>query len=604
MRRALLTILALAVTIGATAGTAQAVVVDDAGTFVGAALVPGGSASLGAAGLSLPHANVSRCDPWLTADLSLLPQIGLCWHGGPVLHAYETFALTWDQTRTYWAGTRDYVEQFLKDVADGSGTLTSPYAVTSQYVDSPTGRAMNQSKYGGACIDYGDPGGYTCQFGNTTGTGVGHNYPTPSACAASITTPCLTDADVRAEVAADVTSTQLTTHLASGYQPLVVLLTPPNIRVCVDANGMLCSADGKPPAPNTTQFCSYHSFISIGPLVVPYVVQPWTVGPACDESGLPALGAAPTAEQQATDAGTRIVSPLSQSEIATIVNPQLNGWFAEDHSEIDDNGGCEAAGVTYDKAAVGNGSQNPYYLAPEFSNAGVIDTDPGVPACAHGVVLKPAFVVPSAVGVDQEVQLDGSTTNASLIVPKLSYSWDFGDGTTAIGPSVVHTYAYGGTYAVKLTVTDRGGYTASITQNVTVLGPTQPGTTQGGKKHHHKVSGLQAHMQLMPQGLRDVLRHGVATRVTSNRRATGIVTLSIPRGVARRAHIHAGRGAAVVVGRGTVSQITAGTVSLHLHLSRAVAGKLEHLRHVALTVRLALVASGGDHLTIDAAGRY
>ena len=59
-----------------------------------------------------------------------------------------------------------------------------------------------------------------------------------------------------------------------------------------------------------------------------------------------------------------------------------------------------------------------------------------------------------------------------------------------------------------------------------------------------------------------------------------------------------------MIGRGTVSRIKNGTVNLHLRLSRVTAAKLKHLGHVTLTLRLALVAAGGVHLTIDAAGRY
>ena len=58
-----------------------------------------------------------------------------CDSANAVMHGNETFAITWDPRRWDWATTRDYVEQYLRDVADGSGTFTSPYAVTSQYSD-------------------------------------------------------------------------------------------------------------------------------------------------------------------------------------------------------------------------------------------------------------------------------------------------------------------------------------------------------------------------------------------------------------------------------------------------------------------------------------
>jgi PKD repeat protein len=49
-----------------------------------------------------------------------------------------------------------------------------------------------------------------------------------------------------------------------------------------------------------------------------------------------------------------------------------------------------------------------------------------------------------------------------------SYAWDFGDGTTGTGVTPSHTYTAGGTYTVKLTVTDNQGATGVSTSTVTV----------------------------------------------------------------------------------------------------------------------------------------
>jgi len=49
-----------------------------------------------------------------------------------------------------------------------------------------------------------------------------------------------------------------------------------------------------------------------------------------------------------------------------------------------------------------------------------------------------------------------------------SYEWDLGDGTTATGETVAHTYGSEGSYSVTLTVTDDEGATGTTTTDVSV----------------------------------------------------------------------------------------------------------------------------------------
>jgi PKD repeat protein len=51
------------------------------------------------------------------------------------------------------------------------------------------------------------------------------------------------------------------------------------------------------------------------------------------------------------------------------------------------------------------------------------------------------------------------------------YAWNFGDGQTGTGATPSHTYGAGGTYQVRLTVTDNLGATAVVTNAVTVTAP-------------------------------------------------------------------------------------------------------------------------------------
>jgi hypothetical protein len=617
----------------ATSG-AQAVVVDmtpsvigqssvaynssDQSGYYGVALVPGTRAHLLTAGIPTVTSGGTCTDPALTSDLGgpTVPAIGLCFRGGPVMHSNETFDLAWDPLRRDWASTRYYVEQFLQDVANGSGTLTSPYADTSQYTDS-SGRAAYASLYGGGCIDYGSRGGATCQLGNAGGTGAGNDYPA-NGCPVTGTNQffedlsgafgpapndiCLTDAQLSGELATMIAQEGLVGRTQPGYSPMLVLMTPPGIVVCLDAAGRLCSANGT----STAQFCSYHSHVNVGGTEFAYVVQPWTASwsqpTGCVEPDAPTIPANVSAPALATGVGAQLVGSLSQGQIASIVNPSLSGWSALDGSEINDNG-CKPLSNSLDSVTVGTSAQNPYFLQREFNNAGVIESDPNALACTPIVDLVPTFIAPSAVNMGDVVEFDGSKTNSSLMVPNAGYVWNFGDGTpTSIGPSVVHTYSAGGSYSVKLTVTDRGANVASLSQTVKVLGPPAP--VPPPPPPTPKSAGWQAHLQLMPEGLRSVLRAGLALRVDSNQAANGFVTISITRGAARRAHIAARGGATVVVGRGTVSGVVNGTVTLHLRLSRGMATKIQRLRHVTLTVRLTLAAAGGAHMAIDAAGRY
>ena len=710
----------------AVVASAQAVVVSDGNTEAGVSIVPNSRDASLPGSFPAVTAGGSCNDPWLASDLGgpLLPNGALCYRGGAVIHKNETFALTWDQQRSYWSQTRGYVEQFLRDVAQSSGSLASPFAVTTQYNDSG-GRASDSSIFGGGCIDYGVTGGSDCEYGSPTGSG--HDFPA-NGCPVtgdSFVTPsevvmnnvCLTDAQLQDEVSTMVSQTGILSRTQPGYTPLVTLLVPPRVKTCLDAAGTLCAVNGNltPPPPSPTSantstgkipagtyqvvvtyqlsgggesapssegsvttvsnnsqnstitipspptapgatgwnayvtqangtrytlqggggtslgtdlvldtlttggalpptdmaFCSYHSQVNVGGTEVAYVVQPWSAGTGCDEPDAPTIPPYPTVQQMAVGVGQRLVSPLSQAEMAAITNPGLNGWAGQDGTEIEDNEGCVPVGHQLDSVTLGSSSQNPYYLQRESNNAAVLEFDPVTYfGCAPQVDLIPEFVVPSAVDEGDVIQFDGSTTDSTLIVPRANYQWNFGDGTTATGPSIVHSYSKGGNYNVTLTVTDRGGNTQTIVQAIQVLGadgqtvPPGGSSSGGGGSGSGSGNGLNVHLQLLPQSLKTVLRNGILVRVTSNRPANGIATVTITRRSAKKAGIKVGHASAVRIGLGTVSTIKNGTVTLRLHLSKAMAKKLSHLHHVAMTIRLALVASGNDHFAVDAAGKY
>jgi len=70
--------------------------------------------------------------------------------------------------------------------------------------------------------------------------------------------------------------------------------------------------------------------------------------------------------------------------------------------------------------------------------------------------------------VGQEVTFDASSSSdpdGHIVL----YEWDFGDGVKDYGMIVTHAFTTGGTYEVRLEVTDDDGATASITKEIEVL---------------------------------------------------------------------------------------------------------------------------------------
>ena len=89
-------------------------------------------------------------------------------------------------------------------------------------------------------------------------------------------------------------------------------------------------------------------------------------------------------------------------------------------------------------------------------------------------VLTVANVAPTFVSVPPDQAIDeGQLLSLTALATDpgaelLTYSWNFGDGTTAVGSAVSHAYADNGIYTVALTVTDPDGGSDSHSFNVTV----------------------------------------------------------------------------------------------------------------------------------------
>jgi hypothetical protein len=95
-------------------------------------------------------------------------------------------------------------------------------------------------------------------------------------------------------------------------------------------------------------------------------------------------------------------------------------------------------------------------------------TPPGVIVPVDG--LTPRFTMSPAGGLtdNMPVMFDASTSTSAANNPIVSCSWNFGDGSSATGYQVSHSYSSPGTYTVRLTVTDGYGRSASTAQIVVI----------------------------------------------------------------------------------------------------------------------------------------
>ncbi|MBM3311310.1 MAG: PKD domain-containing protein [Candidatus Aminicenantes bacterium] len=133
---------------------------------------------------------------------------------------------------------------------------------------------------------------------------------------------------------------------------------------------------------------------------------------------------------------------------------------------IPGSNGCTFADAALDGAGksyiVWDASGEVYY----FSGAGGV-VIPNLAPVANFAFSPTTGLAPLTVAFDASASYDPDGTIAQ-------YDWIFGDGDTAAGRTVSHVFQKKGTYAVKLTVVDDRGKSASAVKTVEVLGLEPP----------------------------------------------------------------------------------------------------------------------------------
>jgi gliding motility-associated-like protein len=120
--------------------------------------------------------------------------------------------------------------------------------------------------------------------------------------------------------------------------------------------------------------------------------------------------------------------------------------------------------------------QNPSttYTAPGNYPVTLTVTGPGGTATKTANVIvydKPtaSFVATSPLAGCTPHNVQFNSTVVANSPGTVTYSWDFGDGTTGTGANPTHTYTTAGTYSVLLTVTNGAGCVQTVLQNAYII---------------------------------------------------------------------------------------------------------------------------------------
>jgi PKD repeat protein len=527
-------------------------------------------------------------------------EASLGYQGGPVVHSDSIYAVYWDPPLTYPRSAQLEINGFLRGFASEAGDLTNGFAAITQYGDS-TAKVSGQSTFSGAYTDV-DP------------------YPATNNCSEE-GNPCITDAQIRAELTSFISSNGLPSGLnpRAGATPIYLVLLPPGVTVCTTGagEGVHCSD-----AAASQRLCSYHSYIpenpSAGLGTILYATQPWTPITGCQDG----TGTLEEPNDQSADV---IVNGVASEQLDTITDPLLTGWHdtGANTDEVTDK--CRddfqtvnttlGSGKEYDEVIGGV----PYYLNDAFSQAGLFDpVAPG--GCISEAPLEVDFTYPTAVTTEVPVTFNASESLATLGIA--DYRWSFGDGTSSevncgsntptggFSPlecdgasglaatnsiaSVVHRYTRPGTYKVKLTITDDGGHVASATEEVTVTGNAAASTSDTSSTVGKAAAKPVVGATILSRWLPNVLRSGLEVRYSVNERVAGYFQVLLSRALADRLGVTgppaqglpSGSPAAKVIATALLVTTKGGGSVLHIRLSSRTGARLRRVGRLPVTLRL------------------
>ena len=348
----------------------------------------------------------------------------LPYNGGRVLHSNRAHPIFWEPAGsglTFDPGYESLIETFLIDVAADSHKTTNVYSLSGQYTDG-SGPAAYDSTYVGAVVDT-DP----LPANGCTEPPTGPGW-----------TVCLTDSQLKSEIEHVVAADNLPTTNRDVY----FIITPDGFGSCTDTGSSSCALGG-----SENGYCGYHSETPNG---IVYAVIPYNAVPGHCQSNNPRPNSS-TADPT--------ISTISHEHNEMVTDPDGNAWIDARGEEDGDlcltKFGPTLAGAGGMSSAGGDGSRwneaihgGHFFLQEEWS-----DADGGCEPRA-----KPDAVSFGQARAPRQVRLvsfngRGSDPQGQIV----SFEWYFGDGRTAFGRRVSHTFKIPGAYRVMLRATDSWG---------------------------------------------------------------------------------------------------------------------------------------------------
>ncbi len=418
----------IAVGAGATAAAAAAAPAAAAAAPAAAAAAPA-SAHVKHFGGLIPDVPTGTRVP-LRARIANLP-----YGGGPVMHSNRTHLIFWQPSGSalgYDPGYQAQFEQFLAGVAADSRQPTNVYSLTGQYTDA-NGPAVYDSTYGGAVLAIDPLPANGCSEPPLTGPGW---------------SVCLEDSQLESEIQHVV----LTDHLPTTSRDVYFLVMPNGMGTCETTGPENCALGGGADG----SFCGYHSSTPDGTIL--YAVIPYNAVSGHCQSGNPRPNGS-TADPS--------LSTISHEHNETITDPLGDAWIDGSGNE---NGDLCIAQYGPNLGGSGAGAWNEvihgghYFLQEEWSN------EDG--SCRpRGKADQVSFSVPARIAARAAATFTGRGRDPGGSI--VAFDWFFGDGATAHGRVVQHTYSRQASFRVILRITDSAGNRAFSARTIRVMAPAR-----------------------------------------------------------------------------------------------------------------------------------